>query len=42
VANRVPDQLLEWDSVNMKFPNYPDAEKFLRRSYRDGWKMGGF
>ena len=23
VANRVPDQLLEWDSVNMKFPNYP-------------------
>jgi predicted dehydrogenase len=42
VAIRVPDQLLEWDSENMKFPNYPEAEKYLRRNYRRGWKIAGF
>ena len=42
VAIRVPDTLLEWDSVNMKFPNYPDAERYLRRSYRKGWNVAGF
>ncbi len=42
VANRVPDQLLAWDSKNMKFPDYPDAEKYLRRTYRDGWNTAGF
>jgi hypothetical protein len=42
VAIRVPDKLLEWDAVNLKFPNYPDAEKYLRRSYRKGWKTKGF
>jgi hypothetical protein len=30
---------LEWDSANMKFPNAPDAEKFLSRTYRDGWVL---
>lgn len=34
VAIRVPGQLLQWDSANLKFPNYPDAEKYLRRTYR--------
>ena len=42
VAIRVPGQLLEWDSENMKFPNYPEAEKLLRRNYRKGWNVGGF
>ena len=42
VAIRRPDKLLEWDSVNMKFPNYPDANKYLRRVYRKGWKIAGF
>jgi predicted dehydrogenase len=42
VAVRVPDKLLEWDSVNMKFPDYPDANKYLRRTYREGWSMAGF
>ena len=31
---------LEWDAVNMKFPNAPEAEKFLGRKYRDGWSLG--
>jgi len=30
---------IEWDSVNMKIPNAPEAEKFLGRVYRDGWKL---
>lgn len=30
---------LEWDPVNMKIPNAPEAEKFLGRVYRDGWKL---
>jgi hypothetical protein len=42
VAIRVPDTLLEWDSVNMKFTNYPDADKYLSRNYRQGWNTGGF
>ena len=42
VAVRVPDKLLEWDSVNMKFPDYPDANKYLQRIYREGWSMAGF
>ena len=39
VAIRVPDQKLVWDSVNLKFPNYPEADKFLRRTYRPGWEV---
>jgi predicted dehydrogenase len=42
VAIRVPDTLLEWDAVNMKIPNYPEAEKYLKRSYREGWNINGF
>ena len=42
VAIRNPDILLEWDTEKMKFPNYPDANKYLHRKYRKGWKVGGF
>lgn len=41
IANRVPDTLLEWDSAGMKFPKHPEADKFLRRTYRDGWSVKG-
>ncbi|WP_449435113.1 hypothetical protein [Pedobacter steynii] len=41
VAIRVPNQLLQWDAANMKFPNYPEANKFLRRKYRKGWDIKG-
>lgn len=37
VAIRIPDKLLEWDSVGMKFPNNPEANKYLLRKYRNGW-----
>jgi hypothetical protein len=42
VAIRVPDRLLEWDTSGMKFSNYPDANKYLRRVYRKGWNLAGF
>ena len=42
VAIREPDKILEWDSTNMKFPNYPDADKYLQRKYREGWHVAGF
>jgi len=28
-----------WDSANMRFPNNPDADRFLHRPYRDGWSL---
>src|SRR3954469_12309690 len=31
---------IEWDTVNLKIPNAPDAERFLRREYRKGWQLG--
>ena len=42
VAIREPDTKLEWDAKNLKFPNYPDANKYLRRAYRAGWEVAGF
>lgn len=30
---------LEWDAKNMKFPNAPEAERFLGREYRKGWSL---
>ena len=42
VAIRVPDVLLEWDSANLKINNYPEAERYLRRTYREGWSVAGF
>ena len=42
VAIRKPNTLLESDNKNMKFTNYPDANKYLRRSYRDGWQVAKF
>ena len=42
VAVQNPDILLEWDSKNMKIPNYTEAEKLLQRKYREGWETAGF
>jgi predicted dehydrogenase len=30
---------LEWDAKAMKFPNAPEAARFLRRDYREGWSL---
>lgn len=39
VAIRAGGQKLVWDGPNMKFPNAPDAERLLRRSYREPWSL---
>jgi predicted dehydrogenase len=39
VAIRLPDQKLEWDAAQLNFPNHPEAGRFLRRKYRDGWAV---
>lgn len=30
---------LEWDPVALRCPNAPEADKFIRREYRPGWKL---
>ena len=42
VAIRAPDQKLEWDSARLKISNEPDANRWLRRRYRDGWHVAKF
>jgi predicted dehydrogenase len=32
-------QRLQWDAQAMKAVNCPEADKFLRRQYRDGWRL---
>jgi predicted dehydrogenase len=32
-------QKLSWDGPNLKVTNFPEANKFLRREYRKGWKL---
>ncbi|MGB0578426.1 MAG: Gfo/Idh/MocA family oxidoreductase [Limisphaerales bacterium] len=31
---------LRWNAKQMKIPNAPDAERFLKREYRAGWTLG--
>jgi len=38
VAYRVGKKL-EWDPVTMRCKNAPEADAFLRRQYRSGWKL---
>jgi len=40
IALRVGEgRRMEWDGPNMKFTNAPEAEKFLKREYREPWKL---
>jgi len=38
VAYRAGEKL-EWDAVNMKATNCPEADQFIRREYRKGWEL---
>ncbi len=40
VAYRVGKKL-QWDSANLKATNCPEADKFIRKTYREGWKLNG-
>jgi hypothetical protein len=37
VAIRVPGLVLQWDSKRLRIPNHREAERLLRRTYRQGW-----
>ena len=39
VAIRQKDQLLKWDSANMKFTNNDKATALLSSNYREGWSL---
>jgi hypothetical protein len=41
IANRFQHERLEWDVANLSFPNRPGANQYLRRDYRDGWRIDG-
>ncbi|MBN1509739.1 MAG: Gfo/Idh/MocA family oxidoreductase [Sedimentisphaerales bacterium] len=38
VAKRV-DARIDWDGPNMKVTNLPEAQKYIRPPYRDGWAL---
>jgi predicted dehydrogenase len=42
VAIRVPGQKLAWDSPRIKVTNSSEANRFLQRKYRDGWRLAKF
>jgi predicted dehydrogenase len=42
VAIRVPGQKLEWDHAGMKITNHPEANRYIRRAYREGWHAAKF
>jgi predicted dehydrogenase len=39
VANRFPDVKLDWNAEKMEFSNMPEANKLIRRKYRDGFQV---
>jgi predicted dehydrogenase len=41
VANRFPGKQLTWDADAFKVTNVPEANKLLKREYRDGYKVEG-
>ena len=38
VAKRV-DTLIDWDAENIKVTNLPDANRYVRAEYRQGWEL---
>ena len=41
VVNRFPKEKLVWDASALEFSNKPEANQYLRRTYRDGWHVEG-
>lgn len=42
VAIRVPNQELTWNGPALQIANSEPAQKYLQRTYRDGWRVGKF
>jgi len=41
VATRFPKTTLQWDAKAVKFTNVPEANRYVRRTYRKGWEIAG-
>jgi predicted dehydrogenase len=41
VATRFPKTTLQWDSDALKFTNVTEANRYVRRKYRQGWEVKG-
>jgi len=39
LAMRLKDQPLEWDPVNLKVTNVPEADKYIHPPFREGWTL---
>ncbi len=39
LSNHFLNETLEWDAENLKFPNKPEADKYLTKDYREGWEI---
>jgi hypothetical protein len=39
VALRFPGQRLVWDGANMQVTNVPEANQFVKPTYREGWSL---
>ncbi len=42
VAIRLPGEKLAWDTAAMKVTNNEEANRYLRRTYRQGWRLAEF
>jgi hypothetical protein len=38
IAKRV-DRHIVWDAENLKITNFPDANRYVRTEYREGWEL---
>ena len=38
-ASHFPKTKLEWNASSFDFPNHPEANKYLTKKYRKGWKI---
>jgi hypothetical protein len=39
IGIRFQGQQLQWDGPDMKFTNLPEANRYLKMEYRDGWTL---
>ncbi len=41
IATRFPKTTLNWNAAKLKFTNSKEATQWVRKTYRDGWKVKG-
>ena len=41
LATRFPKKELKWDTAKMEVTNLPEANQFVKKTYRKGWEVEG-